>query len=163
MSMKKECTAEEARFKAEAYCSLVEHCSDDVLRKLEQWGVPSESHEQIIEYLKKERFIDERRYAIAFVRDKYRFNQWGRIKIAQALRMQHIPSDCISDAMDEINEEEYLSVLASLLQKKMRSVKAVNDYERNGKLIRFAAGHGYEMDDILQCLKQIGGGDGDMD
>ena len=77
--------------------------------------------------------------------------------------MKHIPSDCISDAMDEIDEEEYLSVLASLLQKKMRSVKAVNDYERNGKLIRFAAGHGYEMDDILQCLKQIGGGDGDMD
>lgn len=156
MSMKKECTAEEARFKAEAYCSLVEHCSDDVLRKLEQWGVPSESHEQIIEYLKKERFIDERRYAIAFVRDKYRFNQWGRIKIAQALRMKHIPSACIDEAMEEIDEQEYLNILTSLLKKKVRSIKASNDYERNGKLVRFAAGHGYEIGDILLCMKRMG-------
>ena len=158
--MKKECTEEEARVKAEAYCSLVEHCSDDVLRKLEQWGAPADSHERIIEYLKKERFVDNRRYAIAFVRDKYRFNQWGRVKIAQALRMKRVPSDCISDAMDEIDGEEYFSTLVSLLKRKQGSVKGRNDYERNGKLIRFAMSHGYEMDEILKAMKRIGMEDG---
>lgn len=154
--MKKECSVEEARFKAEAYCSASEHCRADVLEKLYQWGAPEETWRDILGHLEKEKYIDESRYAVAFVRDKYRFNQWGRIKISQALRMKQIPASCISEALEEIEEGEYLSVLTSLLKKKLRSVKASNDYERNGKLIRFAAGHGYEMSDILLCLKKLG-------
>ena len=70
--------------------------------------------------------------------------------------MKQIPASCISEALEEIEESEYLSALTSLLKKKLRSVKASNDYERNGKLIRFAAGHGYEMSDILLCLSKLG-------
>ena len=154
--MKRECTVEEARLKAETYCAMSEHCTDDVCRKLEQWGAPLTAYDSILEHLKKEKYVDDRRYAIAFVRDKYRFNQWGRIKIAQALRMKHIPSACIDEAMEEIDEQEYLNILTSLLKKKVRSIKASNDYERNGKLVRFAAGHGYEIGDILLCMKRMG-------
>ena len=95
-------------------------------------------------------------FAKAFVRDKYRFNQWGRVKIANALRMKCISSACIAEAMEQIDEDEYLDILATLLKKKLGSVKGANDYERNGKLIRFAMGHGYEMNDILMCIKQMG-------
>ena len=161
--MKKECTEEEARLKAEAYCAMSEHCSDDVYRKLEQWGAPLTAYDSILGYLKKEKFVDDRRYAIAFVRDKYRFNQWGRIKITQALRLKHVDAESINLAMEEIDEKEYQDVLLSLLQKKLPSIKAKNNYERNGKLIRFAAGHGYSMDEILQCLKQIGCEDDSFD
>ena len=154
--MKKECTVEEARLKAEAYCAMSEHCTDDVCRKLEQWGVPLAEFDSILEHLKKEKYVDDRRYAIAFVRDKYRFNQWGRIKIIQALRMKQISSSCITEALEEIDEDEYLAVLISLLKRKARTIKASSDYERTGKLIRFAGGHGYEMDDVLCCMKKIG-------
>lgn len=154
--MKKELSAEEARFKAETYCSLSEHCRSEVIAKLQQWGVPQESSEAILRHLEKERYIDECRYASAFVRDKYRFNQWGRVKIANALRMKCISSACIAEAMEQIDEDEYLDILATLLKKKLGSVKGANDYERNGKLIRFAMGHGYEMNDILMCIKQMG-------
>jgi regulatory protein len=154
--MKKEMSAEEARLKAEAYCSLSEHCKSEVLGKLQQWGAPEKTWEAILNHLEKERYVDESRYATFFVRDKYRFNQWGRIKIAQALRMKHIPSACIDEAMEEIDEQEYLNILTSLLKKKVRSIKASNDYERNGKLVRFAAGHGYEIGDILLCMKRMG-------
>lgn len=154
--MKKECTEEEARIKAESYCALAERCTDDVLRKLEQWGLPRNVCGKVVDYLVDERYIDESRYAKAFVRDKYRFNQWGKVKISQALRMKHIASADISEALEEIDEEEYLSVLASLLEKKSRSVKADSDYERNGKVIRFAVSHGYEMGEILRCMKQMG-------
>jgi regulatory protein len=161
--MKKECTEEEGRVKAEAYCSVAERCVDDVLRKLEQWGVPSDAHEAIVAHLIKERYIDQCRFVVAFVRDKYRFNQWGRIKIAQALRMKHVASDAISEALDDIDEEEYEDILTSLLQKKSRSVKANNEYERNGKLIRFAASHGYEMEEIFRCMKRMGYEDESME
>ena len=154
--MKKELSAEEARLKAEAYCSLSEHCKSEVLGKLQQWGAPEETWEAILNHLEKERYVDESRYATFFVRDKYRFNQWGRIKIAQSLRMKHIPSACIDEAMEEIDEQEYFNILTSSLKKKVRSIKASNDYERIGKLVRFAAGHGYEIGDILLCMKRMG-------
>ena len=161
--MRKELSAEEARIKAEAYCSASEHCKSEVLGKLQLWGAPEEAWETILNHLEKERYVDEKRYASFFVRDKYRFNQWGRIKIGQALRMKQIPSVYIAEAMDGIDEREYLDILTSLLKKKVCTVKASNDYERNGKLIRFAAGHGYEMGDILWCMKRMGYDDGDME
>lgn len=154
--MKDECTEEEGRIKAEAYCSVAERCVDDVLRKLQQWGVEEDARESIVAFLVKERYVDERRYACAFVRDKYRFNQWGRVKISQALRMKRLASDDISAALDEIDEDEYEAVLTSLLQKKSRSIKASNEYERNGKQVRFAASHGYDVGEILRCMKRMG-------
>lgn len=161
--MKKECSKEEGCIKAEAYCSVAERCKADVSAKLQQWGTPLEAVDDILLHLEKEKFVDERRYARAFVRDKYRFNQWGRIKIIQALRLKHIPSSFIEEALEEVDNEEYMAILTSLLERKRKTIKAACDYERNGKLIRFAAGHGYEMDDILSCLKKMGCGDESMD
>ena len=161
--MKKECTVEEARLKAEAYCAMSEHCTDDVCRKLEQWGAPLAAYGSILEHLKKEKYVDDRRYAIAFVRDKYRFNQWGRIKIAQALRLKQIGSEEIGLAMEEVDEAEYLDILTSAIRRKLPTIKAVNDYERRGKLVRFAAGRGYEVEKILQCLNRIGYEDDSFD
>lgn len=154
--MKKECSQTEAFVKAEAYCSMAERCKSEVIRKLWQWGVPINSETAILAHLEKENYVNESRYAAAFVRDKYRFAQWGRIKIIQALRVKQIPENCIEEGLKQIEEEEYLSILTGLLEKKKRTVKARNDYELNGKLIRFAAGHGYELNDILFCLKRLG-------
>ena len=154
--MKKECTAEEARLKAEAYCSMAERCTDDVLRKLGQWGAPEDAHGAIVDALREERYIDDRRYAVAFVRDKYRFNQWGRMKIVQSLRQKHLSSADIHVAMEEIDEEEYSLFLEHLLERKLLGIKAKNSFERNGKLVRYAVSRGYEMDEILNCLKRIG-------
>lgn len=157
--MKKECSESEVRIKAEAYCSVAERCRSEVAQKLWQWGASAEAEASILKHLEVENYVDENRYAIAFVRDKYRFSQWGRIKIIHALRMKHISESDIKEGLEHIDEEEYLSILNDLLSRKKRTVKASNDYERNGKLIRFAAGHGYELDDILSCLKQQGCGD----
>lgn len=161
--MKNECTVEEARLKAEAYCAMSEHCTDDVCRKLEQWGAPLAAYESILEHLKKEKYVDDARYAIAFVKDKYRFNQWGRMKIVQALRLKQIPSVEINQALEEIDDTEYSDILLSVIRRKLPTIKAMNGYERKGKLVRFAAGRGYEVEKILQCLKRIGYDDDSFD
>lgn len=161
--MKNECTVEEARLKAEAYCAMSEHCTDDVCRKLEQWGAPLAAYESILEHLKKEKYVDDARYAIAFVKDKYRFNQWGRMKIVQALRLKQIPSVEINQALEEIDDTEYSDILMSVIRRKLPTIKAMNGYERKGKLVRFAAGRGYEVEKILQCLKRIGYDDDSFD
>lgn len=157
--MGKICTTEQALMKAEAYCSVAEHCKEEVLCKLKQWGAPLDSFETIVNQLEKEGFIDELRYAGAFVRDKYRFAQWGRQKILQALKMKRVPACHVTEAINEIDEEEYMDILTSLLRKKQKSIKANTDYERTGKLIRFAVGKGYEMGIVMDCLERIGCGD----
>ncbi|MGL4851833.1 MAG: regulatory protein RecX [Phocaeicola sp.] len=153
--MKKEYTIREALVKAEAYCVAAERCIYDVESKLEQWGISKSDLPPLIEKLCNERYLDESRYCRAFVRDKYRFNQWGRVKISQALRMKRIPSAQITESLYEIDEEEYLNILKALLRQKNKSVKAKNSYEHSGKLMRFALGKGYEMNHIQQCLKEL--------
>lgn len=161
--MRKEYSAEEACAKAEAYCTLAERCKSEVRLKLQQLGTAADVVEGILTHLEDECFIDELRYAKAFVRDKYRFSQWGRVKISHALKMKCIMASYIEEGLKQIDDEEYQSILSGLLSKKKRTVKYANHYELNGKLIRFAIGHGYEMNEILLCLKQIGCSDEYLD
>lgn len=152
--MKEEVSIEDVvRNKAEAYCASVEHCVSEVAAKLSLWGATSVVSEKVIAHLLKDKFIDEQRYAIAFVRDKYRFNGWGRIKISMYLKRKGISDKLINRGLDEIDETEYARNLKKLLQQKRRSITAETDYERNGRLIKFALSRGYEMEEILRLIK----------
>lgn len=142
----------EALNKITSYCSAGEHCRSEVVEKMQRWGLPYETVNRIVEQLVKEKYIDEERYCKAFINDKYRFDKWGKIKIAQALQLKKIPSSVYWIFLNNIDKEEYLSILNKLLQTKRKSVHAETDFERNGKLIRFALSRGFEMDDIRQCL-----------
>ena len=154
--MKRECTENEARYKAEAYCAKAERCISEVRNKLLLWGVPQDGIERIIKKLVADNYISEERYVKAFVREKHLYQRWGKMKILQTLRLKQLPSDLIEEALEGLDKEEYLNALSILLQKKIKEIKAKNDYERNGKLIRFALGRGYAMNDILDCLKNSG-------
>ena len=149
----KEITETEALGKAAAYCSVAEHCRSEVQTKLTQWGMDAEASARILKRLTDERFIDEQRYCRYFVADKLRGNRWGRTKIRQALWQKRIDEALCDEALQGIDEQEYASILEQLLRSKRRSVKAASDYERNGKLIRFALGRGFEMKLICQLLK----------
>lgn len=152
----RELTESEALGKVAAYCSMAEHCASEVIAKLESWNMPSESVGRILEQLTKEKYIDEKRYCQSFVNDKLRFNKWGKTKIAQALYQKHISSEAIRVSLDSIDESEYQRILLGLITAKKKSVKAKNDYELNGKLIRFALGRGFSIDVIQCCLEQLG-------
>ena len=154
--MKGELSENDLRYKAETYCSSMERCVVDVEAKLSQWGATPEMMEKIVRHLQDERYIDQKRFCSAFVRDKYRFNQWGRVKISQALRIKKIPADVIAEGLEEIDEREYVEILSGLIEQKRSRVKACTEYERNGKLIRFAVGRGFEIEAVCRCVKQTG-------
>ena len=124
----------------------------DIEAKLSRYDLTEEERTRILRHLVEEKYVDDRRYAEAFVRDKYRFNKWGRIKIAQGLRMKNIDSETIKSAMEAIDEAEYLSILRDLIKAKRKSTTGKNDYEINGKLMRFATGRGFEFTAIRQCM-----------
>ncbi|MBR0165670.1 MAG: RecX family transcriptional regulator [Prevotella sp.] len=157
--MKKEMTEQEAYLQLAALCAQAEHCQQEMRDKMKRWEIDETVQNRIIARLVKERYIDEERYARAFVKDKIRYNKWGRRKVQQALWMKRIDDETQQRILDEIDDKEYLDVLRPLLKQKRKSVKADSDYEQNQKLVRFALGRGYTFNLIRQCLNV----DEDMD
>lgn len=147
-----EITEDDALSRMTAYCASAEHCRAEVAEKLQRWGIAYDAIDRIIHRLEQENFINEERFCRAFIRDKYRFAKWGKVKIGQALQLKKISPFVYRPLLNEIDEEEYLSILQKLLAAKKKSVHAENDYEQNGKLVRFALSRGFEMKDISQCL-----------
>ena len=150
--MKKEMTEQEAYLQLAALCAQAEHCEQEMRDKMKRWELDETVQNRIIDRLTKERFIDNERYARAFVKDKIRYNKWGRRKVQQALWMKRIDNDIQQRVLDEIDEKEYLDVLRPLLKQKRKSIKAESDYELNQKLVRFALSRGFTFDIIRQCL-----------
>ena len=150
--MKKEMTEQEAYLQLAALCAQAEHCQQEMRDKMRRWELDETVQNRIIDRLIKERYVDDERYARAFVKDKIRYNKWGRRKVQQALWMKRIDADIQQQVLDEIDETEYLDVLRPLLKQKRKSIKAESDYELNQKLLRFALGRGFGFDIIRQCL-----------
>ena len=150
--MKKEMTEQEAFLQLAALCAQAEHCEQEMRDKLKRWGIDESAQDRIIQRLIRERYIDNERYARAFVKDKIRYNKWGRRKVQQALWLKRIDKDIQQRVLDEIDEKEYLDVLRPLLRQKRKTTKAESDYELNRKLVRFALGRGFTFDIIRQCL-----------
>ena len=150
--MKKETTEQEAYLQLAALCAQAEHCQQEMRDKMRRWEMAPEVQERVIARLIKERFIDDERYARAFVKDKIRYNKWGRRKVQQGLWMKRINDDIQQRVLNEVDDKEYLAVLKPLLKQKAKSIKAESDYERNQKLVRFAFGRGFTYDIIRQCL-----------
>ena len=154
--MKKPLTPSEALNKAAAYCTLCERCISEVSAKLTTWGIPHTEQEKIIARLIEEKFIDEVRYCRAFVNDKVKFNRWGRIKITAALREKHLPQEHIKEALEEIDEEIYQQSLQETIEIKRRELKGKDDFATQQKIIRHAAGRGYEPSLIIKTIKYQG-------
>ena len=149
---KKVMTEQEAYLRLAALCAQAEHCQQEMRDKMRRWGVDEVAQDRVVDRLVKERYVDDERYARAFVKDKIRYNKWGRRKVQQALWQKHINQEIQQQVLDEIDEKEYLEVLCPLLKQKRKSTKAINDYEMNQKLMRFALGRGFTFDIIRQCL-----------
>lgn len=148
----KEKNEREALAELMAMCAKAEHCEYEMMEKMGRWGLPDETQARIMKRLVEGKFVDDERYARAFVRDKVRFNKWGRRKIDQALWAKHVSEDIRQCVLDDIPDKDYIDILRPLLQQKSRTISAASDYETRVKLVKFALGRGFDYDIIDQCL-----------
>lgn len=148
----KEVTEQGAYLQLAQLCARSEHCQHELTEKMRRWDMSDEAQARVMARLVGEHYVDDERYARAFVRDKIRYNKWGRRKVEQGLWAKHIDDDIRERVLGEVGAEEYLSVLRPLLQQKRRSVKADSDYELNQKLVKFALSRGFTYDIIRQCI-----------
>lgn len=142
----------EALNRAAAYCTTCERCVSEVCAKLVVWGMDNAQQQRIIDRLIEENFICEERFCRAFVNDKVRFNRWGRRKISLALREKRVESVLVKEALDAIDEEEYLSALMAVVAAKRKELKGKDDYLSKQKILRYAASRGFETSLIMNVI-----------
>ena len=145
----------EALQKAAAYCSLSEKCEYEVKEKLRTWDVSNTDVAKVIDQLRHDDFIDDARYCTYYTRDKFRFNRWGKIKIGMMLRSKQLPEEEITNALAQIDEAEYEEALVVILQTKLKSLTYKFEYEKQGKLFRFAQSRGFEHNIVSHVLRQL--------
>ncbi len=146
---------EKAVEKAARLCSQSEKCSYDIREKLTAWGLNEAESENAISYLKKNKFLDDERYAQSFVKDKLKFNKWGRIKIAYSLRRKQIREEIIENVIETIDESFYNALIDQLIAAKIEAIGKVRTPAGKAKIFRFAAQRGFTSEEIIDSLKRL--------
>lgn len=143
---------EVALSKATALCSGSEHCMSQIMEKLSLWNVSPQDAYDIMDYLVKEKYIDNKRFARAYCHDKFCYNHWGRIKIRQMLRHLRLGDEEIEEGMETIDEEDYLEALNDVLRAKDRTLKDKDKYLRKAKLVRHLLSRGFETELAISAV-----------
>lgn len=147
-------TTEQAFRKAADYCAIQERCLSEVFLKCKQWGIAVSQIGPIQKKLVADAFVNESRYAAAFVRGKFKNNKWGKIKIVAELMQHHIPNSIVTKALEEIDEIDYIEMIKQLAIKKQSQLGA-DLFENRSKTIRYLASKGFEIGMITKVLNEI--------
>lgn len=162
--MKKTISPESALTRLEALCARSEQCSADCLAKMKRWGLSDSASRAILDDLVGRRFVDDIRFARAYVRDKYLFARWGRRKIVAGLYAKRIPRDIINEALGEIDIRRYASVAFRLLAAKRRQLPAdMPLFDARRRLLAFGMARGFETALVIKILESTKLWDGSTD
>lgn len=147
-------------------CSKREYCESEVLRKARKMcecdnkaadeaakKSSEESAEKILEELKKDRFVDNLRYASAYAREKSSIAGWGKMKISHMLSLKGISKDIVNQALSEIDADKASSKLRNVIMTKYKSL--ASDPKCREKLLRFALGRGYGWDEAKDLIDSV--------
>ena len=137
------------------FCSFQERCTAEVEEKLTSLGAGKGQAPALIEQLRKEKFLDDERFARTFARGKFRINRWGRVKIRYELAGRGIPEEIIRKGLEEIDEEEYLEAINNLVRKKLNEIKGQKKLTIRNKIFTFVSGKGFEADLISSAIKEL--------
>ncbi|MCM1109950.1 MAG: RecX family transcriptional regulator [Clostridium sp.] len=133
-----------ALVRLETLCADSEQCTANLLAKLRRWGVSASDASEIVDSLVDRRFVDDRRFAMAYARDKMRFGRWGRAKIRVGLYAKRIPAPLIDEALEALDDDLYSKVCLATLRSRVRSASLPGDYDGRTRLYRFGLQRGFE-------------------
>lgn len=149
-------TPEKAQVRLEEQCARAEVSTGEAMEKLRRWGISQQEATTIIRKLTDTRYIDDRRYAAAYVNDKIAFARWGKRKIAHALHMKGVSRDIAAPILDNVDEETYEDNIRHIITVKTQSNPALTGtYEGRTKLFRHLLSRGYEADTAARVLKAM--------
>ncbi len=152
-------TPDEALTALMRLCARAEKCAGDARRLMRGWGLGASDAERVLARLVADRFIDDGRYAAAFVREKLRLSGWGAYKIRTALRRKEIARETIEAALSEAlgasDPAQLAGRLDAQLRRKARTTKAATPRELKTKLIRYGLSLGHDYEAVLAAAGRI--------
>lgn len=147
-------TPEQALSALMRLCARAEKSSGDARRLMRGWGISPSDSERVLQQLIRERFIDDRRYAAAFVREKCRLSGWGVFKIRAALARKEIARPIIDEALASIDPTAHRERLGEQIARKARSIKAATPYDLRTKLMRYGLSLGFDFEAVSEVVNQ---------
>lgn len=151
---KKPLTTLQVQEKLARYCAYQERCEFEVREKAKKLEIYGEALDALIDFLIDEKYLDEDRFTGSFVRGKFRLQKWGKIKIKAHLRNKCVSESLIEKHLQLLPEEEYLQTIATLLERKNKTLSLEDDYVRTQKLVLHLQQKGFELDEIFKVLKK---------
>ena len=148
-------TSDQVLDKMAKFCAYQERCVKDVRDKLKTFDIPEEEKTKILDYLLDNRFVNDERYAKAFVRGKVNQSGWGINKIRFHLMQKGIGKELIDEALGQTDEEVYRQRLIDILKTKSKTIKAESDFEKKRKLAAYAIKKGFEGSLVWEVLKDL--------
>lgn len=145
---------EEALASLMRLCARSEKCEGDARRLMRRWGVEPKAAEEVLARLVRDRFIDDRRYATLFVREKLNLSGWGAYKIRTALKRKEVSEEIIREALAELDGGKLRERLEEQLKRKLRTLKAKPPYELKTKLIRYGLSLGYDYEAVMDTASK---------
>ena len=146
-------TPDQVLDKMAKYCAYQERCVKDVREKLKTFDLPDDEKAKILDYLLDNRFVNDERFAMSFVRGKINQSGWGLNKIRFHLMQKGIAKELIDEALGQTDEEVYRQRLVDILKAKAKTVKAENNFEKKRKLAVYALQKGFESNLVWEVLK----------
>ncbi len=146
---------EKALLKLQHYCAYQDRCHQEVRTKLLDIKVYGDELENIMTDLIRDDFLNEERYAKSYCRGKFRMKKWGKNKILQGLKLKRISAYCIKKGMTEIEDDEYIGTLLSILDRNIEKHKSLGLMLAKDRAYKYAMSRGYEANLILENLKDF--------
>lgn len=155
MNTTKTYTVQEAQNKLEHYCGYQERCHKDVNQKLKQMNMIPQAIDIIIVHLLDNDFLNEERYAKAFVRGKFRIKKWGKYRITRELKQKGITKNLITSALKDISDADYLTTFRELAERKAATIKETNTQKKKKKLADYLLYRGWESHLVYEKVNEL--------
>ena len=139
---------DEVKQKMARYCAYQERSHYQVEKKLRDMGMIPEAIDAIMLFLIQEGFLNEERFARAYVRGKFYQNKWGKRKIINGLKQHQIHPNLITTALAEIYDTDYQQTIKDLIEKKKKVLQDGNSYQTKQKIIRYLVQKGFKYDEF---------------
>ena len=149
-------TVEEAKRQLERYCAYQDRCHQEVRKKLVEMRMIPDAIDVIIGHLIEHDFLNEERFAKAFVRGKFNHKSWGKQRLVRELKLRKLSAYTIKMGLLEITDEDYEKVFDALSRKRIQQLSSEKDkYKKRKKLADYLLYRGWEGDLVYQKVKEL--------
>lgn len=162
-------TVTQAMQKLEKFCTYQERSQKQVHEKCRSLGLTEAETGEVMLHLLQNDYLNESRFAFAFVRGKSKIKNWGSEKIKQGLKMAGVSDSLIKDSLGQLQEEDMDVHLDKWARKKLKSLRYTDleidkiilgertiSYEEKQKIKTFLYSKGYKIDTQLLSLPFLG-------